>query len=126
MVTSKDGVKWEEGADVLWFPGAWYLDAAQVEDWLYLMINARRMLFLLCSIDRAKWFLLTECGWDQYFSLSSRRDVLPIMLPSETGWDNDEIYRSTFLIEQGLLKLWYGARSKQNEWNVGYACGAIP
>jgi hypothetical protein len=83
------------------------------------------MLFLLRSSDCAKWFLLTESGWDQYFSLNGRR-ALPIMLPSETGWDNDEIYRSTFLIEHGFLKLWYGARSKQNEWNVGYACGAIP
>jgi hypothetical protein len=126
MCTSKDGLNWGDRADVLWFAGAWHLDAVQVEDWLYLMINAYSALFLLRSIDRAEWFLLTENGWDRYCLRQGRCDALPIMLPSETGWDSGQIYRSTFLIEHGLLSLWYGARSKENEWNVGYTCGTIP
>lgn len=127
--TSNDGANWGQSVDVLWFAGAWHLDAIKVEDWLYLMINAQNTLFLLRSTDNSNWFLLTENGWEQYFCysrLQSRLDALPIVLPSETGWDNDSIYRSTFLIEEGVLKLWYGARSKVNEWNVGYTFGTIP
>jgi hypothetical protein len=129
VCTSNDGANWGGGVDVLWFAGAWHLDAIKVEDWLYLMINARSALFLLRSTDGANWLLLTENGWDRYFCdlpRQGRLDALPVVLPSETGWDNGSIYRSTFLIEDGVLKLWYGARSKGNEWNVGYACGAIP
>jgi hypothetical protein len=129
VCTSNDGVTWRGSSNILSFVGAWHLDAVQVEDWLYLMINARDALFLLRSVDRANWVLLTENGWDQYFCGSprqSRSDALPIVLPSESGWDSGSIYRSTFLIEYGILKLWYGARSKENEWNVGYTCGAIP
>ena len=129
VCTSKDGVTWGETNHVLWFTGAWHLDAVQVEDSLYLLINAHHTLFLLRTSDRAKWFLLTENGWDQYHCGLDRRgraDALPIVLPSEIGWDNDWIYRSTFLIERDVLRLWYGAKSKRNEWNVGYTCGAIP
>ena len=49
----------------------------------------------------------------------------PILIPTEKGWDRDfGIYRSTFIVEENLLKVWYSAANKSNNvwsWGIGYA-----
>jgi hypothetical protein len=41
------------------------------------------------------------------------------------GWDNGQIYRSTFLFDsrQDMLEVWYGARSSSGEWHMGFTAG---
>ncbi len=46
----------------------------------------------------------------------------PVLTPSEEGWDrNFGIYRSTFIIEDGVLKVWYSAANHpRDRWGIGY------
>lgn len=48
----------------------------------------------------------------------------PVLAPSSDGWDRHfGIYRSTFLIEDGVLKVWYSAADhpRGGTWGIGYA-----
>lgn len=44
----------------------------------------------------------------------------PILSPSVSGWDNRFIYRSTFIVENGKIKVWYSAADTALRWHVGY------
>ena len=37
----------------------------------------------------------------------------------KNSWDSDAIYRSTFLIQKGKMKVWYSA-AHNNIWHIGY------
>lgn len=51
----------------------------------------------------------------------------PVLRPGD-GWDNDRIYRSTFLYDRGSnrLRVWYSARSDEGFWGIGYTEGGHP
>ncbi|MCB1504821.1 MAG: hypothetical protein KDJ47_07570 [Hyphomicrobiaceae bacterium] len=129
---SPDGRRWFEESEVLQFPGAWHLDAISWEGRIYLLLNASKALFLLRSLDLETWEILSADGWRRFArpaeAVSGRAGSswLPLLAPSGHGWDDQEIYRSTFLIEDGEIRLWYGAKSSGNQWNVGYISGQLP
>ena len=56
----------------------------------------------------------------------------PILVPSLSGWDNRDIYRSSFVTGGGQLRIWYSASnatycdSYGPPWHVGYTQGALP
>jgi hypothetical protein len=54
----------------------------------------------------------------------------PVLLPSEKGWDNNQVYRCTFQIiddkTRYLYKIWYSAEGKDGKWRLGYTDGYLP
>lgn len=88
--------------------------------WHIDVINSRNMYEgLFCarfgrSKIRALFYARSTNGID--WSVSKK----PILYPSKAGWDDAEIYRSTFVDDNGTYKIWYSARSKANTWHIGY------
>ena len=44
----------------------------------------------------------------------------PLLAPG-SGWDDERIYRASFLYDDGRLRVWYSARSSAGQWHVGYS-----
>jgi hypothetical protein len=123
LAVGPDGIQWTAARTLFAFANAWHVDATRSGDWVYLLLNDRHSLFLLRSADQHRWSILTVDGWRDYDD--SRPASAALLGPSEHSWDNDWIYRSTFLIENGRLRVWYGAKSKANVWRVGYTDGPL-
>lgn len=110
---SKDGYLWETFEDCKIDLGdwlAWHIDIRNTDIGYEGLVCARnpklgtRALFYVNSKDGLNW-------------KSSKK---PILFPSENGWDNKEIYRSTFIKENGKYRVWYSARGDFEIWNIGY------
>jgi hypothetical protein len=125
LLTSTDGMTWKDQRTLLVFPNAWHLDAIVVEGTFYLLVNDKHSLFLIKSKDLERWWVYTPPGRDMKLSrwpaFDENCSPAPLLTPSADGWDNDILYRGSFLIEDALLKLWYSARSSTNVWKVGYS-----
>lgn len=50
----------------------------------------------------------------------------PVLQASSNGWDNNSIYRSSFVKDGHTFKIWYSARSSSNVWNTGFISGELP
>lgn len=77
---------------------------------------------LMCARDntvknRAVFYILSKNG------INWTHSKLPVIYPSENGWDNREIYRSAMLKENGVYRVWYSAVSMKKRWGIGYAEG---
>jgi hypothetical protein len=120
MLQSSDGKKWQNDCNVLSFPYAWHLDALAIDNTIYLLVNDKRSLFLLRSDDLVRWWIYDDSETAGWGILEQTLVPTPILNPSANGWDNDFLYRGSFLIEDHLLRLWYSARSATNVWRVGY------
>lgn len=58
-----------------------------------------------------------------HWSLSARR---PLITPSQFGWDNRVIYRSTFLRDDdGRYRVWYTGGSWSRTWGIGSVSGPL-
>ena len=125
-VTSRDGIDWRTESTVFAFDAAWHLDATRAGEWVYLLLNDKRSLFLLRSCDHRNWWILDEDGWRTYRAESTGVRPWPLLSPTSGAWDDALIYRSSLLVESGGLRLWYGAKSTANVWRVGYTDGSIP
>jgi hypothetical protein len=129
LLKSTEGQNWKEQDLVFTFPNVWHLDALISDGVFYLLINDKHRLFLVKSDDLGTWFTYDkgepqgECG--RWSSLSGAPLLSPLLSPSQTGWDDDFLYRSTFLIENGVLRLWYSAKSSANVWRIGYTDGRL-
>lgn len=44
----------------------------------------------------------------------------PLISPKKDSWDSKLIYRSTFLKENGIYRIWYSACSQANQWHIAY------
>ena len=92
----------------------WHLDVMYVEPQ-----SAYWMLFVDSPLSGANLrFATSEDGLE--WSVCPA----PVLTPS-LGWDNERIYRATFLYDEGAdqLGVWYSARSDAAEWRIGYAQG---
>lgn len=51
----------------------------------------------------------------------------PVLLPSQSGWDNETLYRCSFTIgpEKDHYNIWYSARSKKGVWRLGHTSGYV-
>jgi len=53
----------------------------------------------------------------------------PILVSSERGWDNGNLYRCSFIISDTgssyYYRIWYSAESKKDVWKLGYTEGHI-
>lgn len=112
--TSRDGVTWSPVEELAQAPRLWHVDVVYVEPkaeyWMLFVDSplSGAILGLATSQDGLAW---SSCQ-------------APVLTPS-LSWDNDRIYRSTFLYEEGidLLRIWYSARSDAAEWRIGYTQG---
>lgn len=88
----------------------WHLDIIKTEKKYEGLVCARsnslktRALFYMDSADGINW----------------RTSKYPIIFPDKRGWDNSEIYRATFIKENGEYKIWYSARNGEKKWYIGY------
>lgn len=115
-VTSKDDNKWSapERCDIF-IPGwtIWHVDISKTDIGYEGLLCARdnkagnTALFYIKSADGVKW--------------SSSN--LPVIYPSAKGWDSMDIYRSTFLKQNGTYMIWYAACGFNWKWNIGFTSG---
>jgi predicted GH43/DUF377 family glycosyl hydrolase len=126
VATSKDGTRWESDRTLFAFKNAWHIDATRSGKWVYMLLNDKESLFLLRSADQRIWSVLDRGEWRPYRHFDREPpEPQPILAPSEGSWDNALIYRSTLLVENEMLRLWYGAKSTENVWRVGYVDGPL-
>lgn len=77
---------------------------------------------LLCAINndthkRALFYVISNYG------ITWESSLLPIIYPSDGGWDSFDIYRATMLKQNGLYRIWYSARNHSQVWHIGYTEG---
>ena len=92
-------------------------------DWLVWHIDIEKTDLgyegLVCARNpklktRALFYIVSKDG------INFKASEKPILFPSKNGWDKSEIYRSTFLKENGKYRVWYSARGNFYKWNIGY------
>jgi len=121
---SLDGVRWSKEKNVyIKLPKndvLWHIDVEKLSNNHYWMIIAAypesthcqniKNLYLAVSDDGLKWKTFEK----------------PLLTTESKGsWDSDSLYRSTFLVENGMFHLWYpGLRGRI--WRIGYTCTKIP
>lgn len=115
-VTSKDSKNWSLPVRCnISIPGwvIWHLDVIKTNigyEGLLVALDkeaGNRALFYIDSSNGLKWY----------------SSALPVIYPSLNGWDSADIYRSTFLKQNGLYRIWYSARGQNQKWNIGYTKG---
>jgi hypothetical protein len=110
--TSNDGVHWSSVKPVTLAASPWHLDVQYVggEYWMLFVDSpvAGSNLRLARSRDGLSWDVQTA----------------PVLTPG-ADWENDRIYRSTFVYDDAAkrVRVWYSARSTAGQWHVGYAEG---
>lgn len=110
--TSVDGQTWDPEAAQhcsTLFPAntMYHHDIEMLDDGRLLMAytNGSRISFAISSDQGLTW--TNPLGF--------------AMLPSASGWDNTWLYRSSCLIQNGMFRLWYSAKSMPGDvWHMGY------
>lgn len=113
--TSDDGITWSPLQPASIDEPLWHVDVRYVESeaeyWMLFVDSPGpgANLKLATSPDGRDW---SACP-------------APLLTPS-SGWDNERIYRASFLYEEGsdTLRVWYSARSEAAEWRIGYTEGS--
>jgi len=53
----------------------------------------------------------------------------PVLIKSDTGWDSQLVYRTTFVIDDMCFgygyRIWYSACDKKNHWGIGFIQGFL-
>lgn len=67
--------------------------------------------------------LLREIGYaTSSDGVNWQKNASPVLLPSNTGWDNAAVFAPTVLFEDNLYKMWYsGYNNTVSVWANGYA-----
>ena len=109
--TSTDGVSWSPLEPLEIGQVQWHLDVLYIEpkaEYWMLFVDAPvagAALKFATSADGLRW-----------------RDYAAPLLTPGAGWDDERIYRSTFLYDPAgdLLRVWYSAKNRAGEWHIGY------
>lgn len=91
-----------------WLP--WHIDIQKNSEGYEGLVCARNVELN----TRALFYVNSKDGIN--FSSSEK----PILFPKECSWDSKEIYRSSFIKENGKYRVWYSARGNYYRWNIGY------
>ena len=110
--TSEDGVTWSALQRVEIAQFQWHLDVQYIESKAEYW-----MLFVDSPVAGANLkFAASEDGlrWTDYSA--------PLLAPA-AGWDDERIYRSSFLYDEtrDILSVWYSAKNTAGEWRIGFA-----
>ena len=119
MISSKDGKEWSDYKKC----------NINIDGWTVWHVNVIETDLgyegLMCATDkkiknRALFYIKSSDGinWES----SSE----PIIYPTKSGWDSSEIYRSTFLKQNGVYRVWYSAKDPERRWHIGYSEGETP
>ena len=122
---SSDGLDWPaEEAVSLSLDGwvVWHVDV-QAADSGYIMLVAAYPEEFSC-VSTALFRAYSSDG------LSWTVDPEPLLQASPSGWDEDLIYRSSFIVEEDLYRIWYSARrtdggTGEEFWHIGYTQGTL-
>jgi hypothetical protein len=112
--TSNDGANWSPLEPVHIEALPWHLDVvyleARSEYWMLFVDSplAGSNLRLATSKDGIKWAVYPA----------------PLVAPG-SSWDDERIYRATFLLGADGLRVWYSAKNQMEEWHVGYTEAAV-
>lgn len=115
MRKSNNGINWSKPQKVnitIQNRNIWHLDVYPYERYYIMLIAAYPKglssrhcdLFYAYSEDKVNWDVTSN----------------PILKNSDSGWDNANIYRSTFIINNATFKVWYSAMNTNKEWYIGY------
>lgn len=116
LTTSKDGKVWDA-------PKKCELD---ISGWTLWHIDVIKTNLgyegLLCAINntlrnRALFYMKSSDGINWTYN------NLPIIYPSNSGWDSVDIYRATMLKQDDLYRIWYSAKGPKEKWHIGYTEG---
>lgn len=111
--TSKDGYLWTTYTKCNINLGewlAWHIDVEKTDIGYEGLLCARNPRLH----TRALFYIVSEDG------LNWKSSIKPILFPTEKGWDNKEVYRSTFIKESDKYRVWYSARGSFYRWHIGY------
>jgi hypothetical protein len=127
--TSSDGLAWsapittdiEQDGFIVWHPNMTWIPELQ-EYWAVI----------------ADYPVGSGCGYDDtqgtsmffYRSLDGVHWISypkPLLSPSESGWDNDFVYRGSVLYDAttNTMRVWYSARDHGGAWHTGYTQGNL-
>lgn len=111
--TSKDGYVWTTYKKCKIDLGewlAWHIDIQKTDIGYEGLVCSRNPKLK----TRALFYMLSEDG------LNWKVSKKPILFKSDKGWDDKEIYRSTFIKENNKYRVWYSARGDFYKWSIGY------
>lgn len=119
--TSTDGLSWgAEQPVTLSLPGqvVWHPDV-QWNGSSYVMLYAAYPDNLSCTATSLYYAESpNRVGWTA--------TTTPVLTPNPRGgWDARSIYRSTFLVQDTSLRIWYSAQAISGDWHVGYTAGTL-
>lgn len=116
---SSDGLNWEYcgKANVprtLMGRSCWHIDVQKAGNNCYALLvygeHEGNVLHFGASFDGLDWAVSDE----------------PVLSPSKDGFDCGGIYRSTFIIEDGKIRVWYSALGKERTVGIGYTEADLP
>ena len=90
----------------------WHLDILKDAGKYIIIVNTMR------DKQGSRYLLAGESEDGLSFS-----DVHLLLSPSETGWDNKELYRASLVKAGDTYRLYYSALSTDGKWNIGLAQG---
>ncbi|GEM_PF-6413954 len=92
----------------------WHIDVEELSDGRYLMVIAAYPESANCGKVKNLYLAVSSDG------LNWRTYEKPLLVTGpEESWDSDSLYRSTFIVEDGRLCLWYTG-SRRKIWRIGY------
>ena len=114
---STDGINWNgpylTSISPSYYKEPWHVDVVWIEEEseYWAIYNGP------CDNTAGIYFLNSSDG------ISWQSGARALLDPRNTGWDNNILYRCTFLYNisgNGILDLWYSAESSSGSWNTGY------
>jgi len=123
VFTSNDGLSWHKSGEasnvVSTYEGSrffpWHISVRKVDEeyWMIAAMNHGNLgsppmyLFFFRSYDGIQWE-----GYEH-----------PLLVTSNSGFDDGKLYRSDFLVDNSEVHLWYSAMSRENKFSIGYISG---
>lgn len=132
---------YEDSLYKMWFVAkraVWYMESADLQNW-----SDPQTCTTPAEDDTIVWhmdIISTENGYEMlaanyektarehndmslYYSCSSDginwSTAYKVISPSQNGWDNGGMYRSTFIFQDGVYEIIYGAFSKDRNYGLG-------
>jgi len=115
---STDGFNWSSPIQVTFAASGlepWHPEVQKLSNGMYLMLiamypsggsNGDTELYLATSWDGLNWKVY---------------DYAPVLAKGASGsWDEQQIYRTTFIVYDSVLYVWYSARNSASVWHIGF------
>jgi len=115
---STDGFNWSSPIQVTFAASGlepWHPEVQKLSNGMYLMLIA--MYPSGGSSGDTELYLATSwdgLNWKVY-------DYAPVLAKGTSGsWDEQQIYRASFIVYDSVLYVWYSARNSATVWHIGF------